>query len=57
VIEPSELDMAQLRHEMRTLYKNIGLTDSLQVIYEMLVGARVLSDIILEEGTKNEKAD
>ncbi len=52
--EPSELDLAQLRYEMRMMYSHIGLEGSFQVLYEMLVGARVLSEIMVEEKAKNE---
>ena len=52
VIEPSELDLAQLRHEMRQLYKHIGYNASLQVFYEMLKGAEVFAEVILEERRK-----
>jgi hypothetical protein len=47
MIEPSELDIAQLRHEMRELYKHVGFEGSLQVLYEMMIGARVMSEIIV----------
>jgi hypothetical protein len=49
VIEPSELDLAQLRHEMRKLYQHVGYGGSLQVLYEMMKGAEVLATIIMEE--------
>ena len=52
--EPSELDLAQLKHEMRQMYKNVGFDGSLQIIFEMLVGARILSEVIMEERSKNE---
>ena len=54
MIEPSELDLAQLKHEMRQMYKNVGFDGSLQIIFEMLVGARILSEVIMEERSKNE---
>ncbi len=54
MIEPSELDLAQLKYEMRQMYGHIGFEGSLQVIYEMLIGARILSEIIMEERAKNE---
>ena len=47
--EPSELDIAQLKFEMRTMYKHIGHAGSIQVLYEMLYGARVLTEVMLEE--------
>lgn len=54
--EPSELDLAELRSEMRRLYRNIGYGACLQVLYEMLKGAEVLSEIMLEERA-NERRD
>jgi hypothetical protein len=51
---PSELDLAQLKYEMRQLYGHVGRTGALQVLYEMLVGANVMAEVIWEEGTKNE---
>jgi len=52
MIEPSELDLAELRHNMRQLYLNIGYEASLQVLFEMLKGAEVFSEILLEEKNK-----
>ncbi len=52
---PSELDLAQLRLEMRQMYGHIGLTGALQVLYEILVGARVLAEIISEERYNEQK--
>jgi len=49
MIEPSELDLAQLRHEMRQLYTHVGYDGALQVFYEMLKGAEVFAEVILEE--------
>jgi hypothetical protein len=53
VIRPSELDIAALKHDMRELYKNIGYVGAIQVLYEMFVGARVLSEVILEEAAQD----
>ena len=50
--EPSQLDLAQLRFEMRTMYKHIGLEGSMQVLYEMIVGANTLAEVIAEEKQK-----
>jgi hypothetical protein len=47
--KPSELDIAQLKFEFRTMYKHIGYEGSLQVIYEMLESARILAEVIVEE--------
>lgn len=49
---PSELDIAELRFEMRELYKHIGFWACVQVLGEMLIGARVLSEIMVEESQK-----
>jgi hypothetical protein len=54
MMPPSELDLAQLKHEMREMYKNIGRLGSLQVVYEMLIGAQMLLEVIQEERA-NEK--
>lgn len=51
--EPSELDLAQLKYEMRTMYGHLGFDGSMQVFYEMLVGAKVLAEVITEERAKN----
>jgi len=55
--EPSELDIAQLRFEMRQMYGHLGLEGSLQVLYEMMVGAKVLAEVITEERSKNDQAN
>ena len=47
--EPNELDLAELRQDFRRLYRDIGPEGCLQVVYEMLVSARVLSEIMIEE--------
>lgn len=52
MIEPSELDRAQLKYEMRQLYKHIGFDGSLQVLYEMLEGAKLMAEVIVEERGK-----
>lgn len=52
--EPSELDLAQLKYEMRQMYSHLGFDGSLQVLYEMLYGARTLSEVIVEERSKDE---
>jgi hypothetical protein len=51
--KPSELDIAQLKHEMRQMYMHLGFTGSLQVLYEMLVGAQTLAEVIAEERKNN----
>lgn len=52
MLEPSELDMAELRHEMRQLYQHLGYDGSLQVLYEMLKGAEAFTEIIMQEHAK-----
>jgi len=52
MIEPSELDIAQLKYEMRSMYKNLGFEGALQVLYEMMVGANTLAEVIVEERGK-----
>jgi len=49
---PSELDRAQLKYEMRQLYKNLGFEKSLQIFTEMLIGAEILAEVIVEERGK-----
>ena len=48
--EPTELDLAQLKFEMRQMYNSIGRLAAHQVVYEMLLGANVLMEVIIEEG-------
>lgn len=52
--EPSQLDLAQLKFEMRQMYGHLGFDGSLQVFYEMLISAQVLSEVIMEERSKDE---
>jgi hypothetical protein len=53
MIDPSELDIAQLKFEMRKMYGHIGFDGSMQVLYEMIVGANILAEIIAEEKSKS----
>jgi hypothetical protein len=55
MIEPSELDMAQLRHEFRQLYVHVGFGGSLQILYEMMKGAQTFAEVIMEERQKEEE--
>lgn len=50
--QPSELDRAQLKFEMRQLYRSLGFETSLQIFAEMLIGAEVLAEVIVEERNK-----
>lgn len=52
MLEPSELDMAQLRHDLRHAYQHLGYDGSVQALYEMLKGAEAFALIILEERAK-----
>lgn len=52
--EPTELDIAQLKYEMRVMYSHIGFDGSLQVLYEMMYGARILAEVMVEERAKYE---
>lgn len=49
---PSELDLAGLRHEMRQLYIHLGFEGCLQVLYELMISAQVLAEIIIEEKSR-----
>lgn len=49
---PSPLDEAELRHEMRRMYRQIGPLAAWQVLYELLKSAEYLADIMLEEGKR-----
>jgi hypothetical protein len=55
MIEPSVLDIAQLKQEMRTMHKHIGRLGALQVLYEMLFAANILMEVIAEEQYEDEK--
>lgn len=49
-MEPlNELDEAQLRHEFRQTYKDLGYVGSLRVVYELITAATIFMDIIIEE--------
>ena len=52
--EPTQLDIAQLKFEMRTMYRHIGRLGALQVVYEMMMGANILMEVIAEEQHENE---
>lgn len=47
--EPSQLDLAELKYEMRTMYGHVGFEGSLQVLYEMMLAANILAEVIAEE--------
>lgn len=48
----TELDMAQLKFEMRQLYRSIGFWNSLRVLTDMMIGMRVLGEVMVEESRK-----
>lgn len=48
----NELDKAALRSEFRRLYREIGLSGMLQVIYELLISAEVCCEVTEEERAK-----
>lgn len=49
-IEPiNPIDEAQMKHELRELYKDVGEIGATQALYEMLVTANMLCEVILEE--------
>jgi hypothetical protein len=50
--DPSRLDLVQLKQEMRQLYQNIGDDGALQVLYEMVIGANILIEVISEERSR-----
>jgi hypothetical protein len=56
MIEPSELALAEIRHEFRQLYRQIGFGGMIQVLYEMLKAAEVLSEVVMEERAKEKGA-
>lgn len=50
--ELSELELAEFRHEMRQVYRDLGYAGSLQVMYEFLKAAEILSEVMIEERQK-----
>ena len=48
----TELDMAQLKFEMRVMYRHMGFWKCLQILSDMLIGARVLGEVMVEERRK-----
>ncbi len=49
MMSPSELDIAQMKFELRQMYKHLGYEGTLQVLYEMMVTAHLLAEVIQEE--------
>jgi len=55
--EITELDKAELKVEMRNLYKQVGLYASIRCLYEILLSANILLDVILEESDNAKSND
>jgi hypothetical protein len=49
MIEPKPWDEAELKSDMRKMYKDIGYAGSLQCLYEILMSAKYLSEVMTEE--------
>ena len=47
--KPTELDRAQLKNDFKNMYKEIGFGGSLQVLYELLISAEILSEVLAEK--------
>lgn len=45
----NELEKAEIRLEMRNIYKDVGFTESLQVLLELIVSASIMAEVINEE--------
>lgn len=48
----SELDIAQLKFEMRQMYRCVGFWRCMQILSDMMIGARVLGEVMVEERRK-----
>jgi len=48
----SELDIAQLKFEMRQMYIQVGFWKCVEILTDMVIGARVLSEVMVEESQK-----
>jgi hypothetical protein len=46
------LDEAQLKNDFRRTYKEIGMSGCVQVLYELITAANILSEVMLEEYKK-----
>lgn len=47
----NELDKAGLKYDFKQMSKNIGRDGCLQVLYELLLSASILCDVIKEDYT------
>jgi len=48
----NQLDEAQLKAEMRALYRDHGVLQALSCMYELLLSAKFMAEIIQEENEK-----
>lgn len=44
-----EMTKAEMKHEFREMYKNIGFQECLQVLYELLLSSQLLTEVLYEE--------
>lgn len=49
----NELDLAELRLEMRQIVTDKGYDAAMQALYEIIMAGKTLSEVILEEVKKN----
>lgn len=47
--EVNELDLAELRVQMRQMYRQIGFAGAMRCLHEILISGQVLIEVILEE--------
>lgn len=48
----TELDKAQLKYELRRIYKEIGMPGCARLLYEWFVAAELLCEVMKEENEK-----
>lgn len=53
----NNFDEAQMKADMRSLYRDIGFAGSLQCLYEIIWSANVLAEVINEEIKKEKSLD
>lgn len=53
--EVNELDKAELKHEFRQLYNQVGYEGCIQCLYEILLSANVLAELMIEERAKEDE--
>lgn len=49
------MDEAQLKHEMRIMYREVGFEGAIQVLYEITLSAEILLEVVREEFGKETK--